>query len=62
MADEDEELFSDEDMKLIEQTIKYRIKWLTRYINKHDRFGGAEDAKVKRQQLHNLCYRIRMNS
>ena len=56
---DDEELISDEDLKLIVETIKYRIKWLTRYIDKHDRFGGAEEAKKKRADLWSLHYRLR---
>jgi hypothetical protein len=61
MFDEDE-LFSDEDMKLIKETFDYRIKWLTKYIDKHDKFGGAEEAKTKRSELYELRHRIRMNS
>lgn len=61
-GEENEDLFTDDDIKLIEETLKYKIKWLTRYINKHDKFGGAETAKVKRQKLHNLVYKIRMNA
>lgn len=59
---DEEDLFSDEDIHLINQTIDYRIKWLTKYIDKHDVFGGAEEAKTKRSALYELRHRIRMNS
>lgn len=60
MSDEEDELFDDFDMRLIKETIDYRIKWLTKYINKHDKFGGAEEAKVKRGTLYDLRHKIRL--
>jgi hypothetical protein len=57
--DDDDELLDDADIKLILETIKYRVTWLTKYIEKHDKFGGAESAKVKRTALHRLSYKIR---
>lgn len=55
----DDELLDDSDMKLIQETITYRIKWLTNYINKHDKFGGAKEAKIKREALYDLRHKIR---
>lgn len=59
---DDDDLFDDVDMRLIKETVEYRIKWLTKYIDKHDKFGGAEDAKRKRTELRGLRYKIRMNA
>lgn len=56
---DDDELLDDADIKLILETIKYRVHWLTKYIDKHDKFGGAEGAKWKRGQLNALSYKIR---
>lgn len=56
---DEDELLNDEDIKLILESLRYRAKWLTRYIDKHDKFGGAEDAKVKRQKINALRYKIR---
>ena len=58
-SSDDDELLDDADIKLILETIKYRVKWLTKYIDRHDQFGGAEGAKVKRRQLNSLSYKIR---
>jgi len=56
---DEDELLNDDDIKLILQTIQYRMHWLTKYIDKHDKFGGAEGAKIKRSQLAMLSYKIR---
>lgn len=56
---DDDELLNDEDIKLILESLKYRCKWLTRYIDKHDKTGGAEGAKEKRRKLNALSYKIR---
>lgn len=58
---DDDELFSDEDMKLIDDALAYRIKWLKKYIDKHDKFGGAEEAKAKRSKFIDLRWRIRQD-
>jgi hypothetical protein len=56
---EDEDLFNDADMFLISTTIEYRMKWLRKYIDKHDIFGGAEEAKVTLNKLRDLRNKIR---
>ena len=59
---DDEDLFDDDDMKEIKDCVEYRIKWLSKYIDKHDATGGAEEAKVHRNKLRDLRYKIRMNT